>query len=345
MKAQRCEGAITRGSVERWNGPEFIGCNDAERINEYYNYLRNLDPIPRQPSRHNLLSLPSFIPVLETGMPRELKLNPDRLYGVYLRSVIDRYGNFKYRTAETLRKGLRLPMSGRLALFATATDALIERAWKNSISRDLWARLATFNFEFVTSATFSVYEDEPRSDQIHNQDRNFRSYGEFSRFGIPCIPFLFFNSSSDLDYQHLIWWLRTHGDVEKVAILAHSFSHMTAFERLLIQTRTIANDAGRQLQFVFVGAATIDKVKLVLSEYSNAVFVNTQPVAVGRVGDRIISGLEREEVAISDVDKATLMVENIQQFDNAIDRERLRYLPREAPFQRFLPFHLPPFAQ
>jgi len=253
-------------------------------------------------------------------------------------------GTFRYRDAQTLREGLHLPQTGRLALFITAGDPLIENAWYFSLIRDIWQRLAALDFEFVTSATFSVYDDDPRSDQIFNQDRNFRTYDLFGRLGVPCIPFLFFNACSDLDYRNIIGWLRTHPDVAKVAVLAHSFRHPSAFDRLLSQTRSIASDVERELQFVFVGAATIDKIRLVLSEYPDAVFVTPQPVSKARVGERIKRGLRSTKVDACEAGVATLIRTNIEQFDQDIDGERLRYSPREVSLQRLLPFYLPPFA-
>jgi len=250
---------------------------------------------------------------------------------------------FKYRNAQTLRDGLHLPQTGRLALFITASDPLIENAWYFSIVRDVWRRLAALDFEFVTSATFSVYDDDPRSDQIFNQDRNFRTYDLFCRLGVPCIPFLFFNASSDLDYRNIIGWLRTHSDVKKVAILAHSFRHRTAFDRLLTRTRSIAQDVERNLQFIFVGAAKIDKIRLVLSEYADAVFVTPQPVSKARVGELITPGLKSTKVDASEADAASLIRANIEQFDQDIDAERFRYSLCEVALQPLLPFHLPPF--
>src|SRR5687768_11175738 len=81
MTAGRCEGAITRGSAELETGPGLIGCHDIKRIRTYFEYLRDVEPIPPQPSQHNQLSLPVFIPVLESGMPCGIELNPSRLYG------------------------------------------------------------------------------------------------------------------------------------------------------------------------------------------------------------------------------------------------------------------------
>jgi len=340
MTAGRCEGAITRGSAELEMGPGLIGCHDIKRIRKYFDYLQNVEPIPPQPSQHDLLTLPGFIPVLESGMPCGIELNPSRLYGVYLRSILDCHGSFKYRTADTLRKGLHLSPNSRLAMFMTATDTLIERVWEYSETPDFWHRLANFDFEFVTSATFSVYEEESRSDQLYNQDRNFRTFEVFAKLAVPCIPFLFFNPSSNLDYQNVISWLAEREDIKYVAILAHSYKHSRAFLRMLTQTRSIARDAGRQLQFVFVGASAIDKVRLILDEYPDAVLVSTQPVSKARVGERIGPGLKFEKVDPTDANRAKLTICNIQQFEYEIDSVRLRKLGYELPFQEMLPFDL-----
>jgi hypothetical protein len=273
-------------------------------------------------------------------MSKELELSSSRLYGVYLRSILDCNGYFKYKTARSLRKGLRLPSNGRLALFMTATDPLIERAWEYSEIRDFWQRLSGFDFEFVTNGTFSVYEGEPRSDQIYNQDRNFRTYEEFCKLGVPCIPFLFFNPSSDLDYRSVINWLVKRQDIMYVAILAHSYKHPRAFERLLTQIRGIERDAGRRVRFVFVGASTIDKVRLILDEYSDAILVSTQPVSKARAGERIGPRLKPEKVDPADADKAKLTIANIQQFDHEIDGVRAKKLGCGFPYQESLPFNV-----
>jgi hypothetical protein len=345
MTTERCEGAITRGSAELESGLALIGCDDPERIMTYYSYLRDCKAIPPQPSQHSRISLPPFIPILKTGMPLETELRPNRLYGVYLSSVLDGYGNFKYKTADNLRHGLRLPPTGRLSLFVTATDKIIERAWEFSEERELWKRIAALNFEFVTSATFSVYEDDPRSDQIYNQDRNFRSYDLLCDLGVPCIPFLFFNPNSDRDYNNIIQWLTSHRDVIRLAILAQCYRHRRAFQRVLTQTRSIVNDIGRHLEFVFVGAAKMDKVRAIMLEYPQATIVTPQPVLKGMVGERTQPGLEHLKVSVEEAANAKLIVENIDQFDHDIELEGIRNSSVQREFQLNLPLNWPGSAR
>lgn len=299
--------------------PSVIGCYDSERIKQYYNYLHSQEEIESPLARHNSLTLPSFIPVLISGMPRGIELPPDRLYGVYLKTLLNDNGSPRYATPGSLRKGLQLPPEARLALFQTATDKLIEKAWILSEVRYLWERIFSLNFEFVTSTTYSVYEDNPRSDQIYNQERNFRTNDIFCSLGVPCIPFLFFNPQSERDYDSIIKWLHTRRDVTKVAVLAHSYKQQTAFDRMVSHLKTIVRDIERPLEFVLVGAATRDKLQRLMLEFPNTTFATTQPVFKGTYGQRILPDLRPDEICVTDVSKAQLVVENIEQFDRAID--------------------------
>lgn len=336
MKTVRCEGPITKGSAELESDVGLIGCHDGKRIDAFYQYLQSLRPLPQRASRHRKLSFPSFVPVLESGMPKEITLPRERLYGISFKTVIDSYGNFHYRNAETLRHAVRLPSSARLALFLSATDKVIERAWKFSEQRDLWKRLTDFRFEFVTGGTFSVYDEDPRSDQIFNQDRNFRTYDLFTNLGVPCIPFLFFNPSSDRDYQAALNWLRKREDVLKLAVLAHCYRSDSAFRRMLTQTRTLVNNVGRHLQLMFVGVAKLERVIQILTEYPDAAFVTSQPIVKARAGERTMPSLEHIEA--KEESKASLILENIKQFETAIEIERIKRTPICLGQQMLLPF-------
>lgn len=322
MHNGRCEGAITKGAREIISGPSVIGCDDLELIMQHYRYLHDRAAISSHPARHDQLILPSFIPVLRGGMPRAVKFSPDRLYGVYLRTVLNSYGDLEKKTPIELRAALRLPPEARLALFITATDKLIESAWELSEIRSIWERLFSLNFEFVTSATFSVYEEDPRFDQIYNQERNFITYDIFCSLGVPCLPFLFFNPKSANDYDNIIKWLRARRDVTKVAVLAHSYRQRTAFEHMVRQLKTIVRDVERTLEFVFVGAASQYKVEHLLLEFPNATFVTVQPVMKGIKGQRTLPNLKHIKVSPEEASKADLITENIDSFTHIINTLR-----------------------
>lgn len=300
--------------------PSVIGCYDSERIKQFYDYLHEQEEIDSPLSRHNALTLPSFIPVLISGMPSELELPPDRLYGVYLKTLLNEHGGPRYKTPRSLRTALRLPPEARLALFQTAVDKLIEKAWILSEARNLWERIFSLDFEFVTNTTYSVYEDHPRSDQIYNQRRNFRTYDIFCSLGVPCVPFLFFNPQSKRDYDNIIKWLHEHPDVTKIAVLAQSYSGERSLAGLVSQIETILRDAERPLDLVFVGPGARDTIQPLLLEFPNITIATTQPVFKGNEGQRILPNLEPIEVSEAEASKAELIVENIKMFDRFMDK-------------------------
>lgn len=319
MHKGRCEGAITTGSREIMSGPSVIGCDDLELIMRHYRYLHDQETIKPQPARHDCLTLPSFIPVLKGGMPRGIKFPQDKLYGVYLRTVLTRHGGLDKKTPGDLRAALRLSPNARLALFITATDKLIERAWNLSEIRDIWERIFSLNFEFVTSATYSVYEEDARADQIYNQERNFRTHDIFCSLGVPCLPFLFFNPKSPHDYDNIINWLRAHRDVTKVSVLAHCYRQKPAFEGMVSQLKTIVRDVARPLDFMFVGVATQYKVQRLLLEFPNATFVTVQPVMKGIKGQRTLPNLRHVKVSAEEASNVELIVQNINKFASIIN--------------------------
>jgi hypothetical protein len=271
-------------------------------------------------------------------MPRAVKLSSKRLYGVYLQTIMNVSGTFKYKSATGLRRALRLPPTGRLALFLTATDKLIEKAWEFSDLRNVWERIASYEFEFVTSATYSVYQDDPRSDQIYNQERNFRTQDIFCELGLPSIPFLFFNPDSSRDFDSVIKWLRERGDISKVAILAQCYRHRGSFQRLLVETQTLVNAIERSLQFIFVGVAKLHKIRRIITQYPNAMFASVQPVLKAMKGELTLNGLEHRSISLDEATSATLITRNIMEFDRQIAFERNRISMNECPTQLLLPF-------
>src|SRR5215208_1121670 len=126
--AGRCEGAITSGSVYL-RDPSVIGCGDADKILRHLTDLLDRKRLPKQPSRHSLISSPPFIPVLAPGMPRETNVPQFGLYGVSLATILTDSGNVKYRSAQELRRSLRLSAKAKIALLGGCNDDKLNKAW------------------------------------------------------------------------------------------------------------------------------------------------------------------------------------------------------------------------
>jgi hypothetical protein len=296
-------------------GPDVIGCGDAKRIQQYLDDLRDPKFLSKQPSRHSSISPPPFIPVLPSGIPKETQLPELKYYGVSLATILDGdTGNVRYRTAQAIRRGLRVPENSKLAMLGGCSDEKLNRAWSISRDKDIWQRIADLEFDFVTSFSYSVYDFDPRSDQIINQMRNFLTYEYFCSLGIPCIPFVFFNPNSELDFKYVIEWLEDRPDVTRVAMLGQSYIHEPVFELLLREMRMISKALDRPIDFLIVGAGSESKLRSLAREFPTATVTNEWPAIAGLNGCRILPGLKEERVPKEDVNKAELVRSNIQQF-------------------------------
>lgn len=312
FKDGRCEGAITLESFVMQED-SVIGCRDPERIDVFYKDVKRTRRALPPPNLNSRLLLPPFIPVLTSGMPPDLKLDSKLLYGVSFSTILNTNGTLRYKTPESLRHALRLPPDGRLALFCTVDDARIEYFWKISESKKLWQRIAALRFEFVTSATFSVYSKHPRSDQIINQAKNFLTLDDISALEVPAIPFIFFYSESELDYLNLLNELNRRPDISKVAVLAQLRRSKHGFESLLEYMHAISADIKRKIEFVVMGVAEATRIKQILSEFPDSTIVSSQPVFKGnKGGEMTLKNLKHVEN--EDMSRAELIENNIRAY-------------------------------
>ena len=308
-----------------------IGCGDAERIQQYLDDLRDPKYLPKQPSRHSSISLPSCIPVLPSGMPKETELPELDLYGVSLGTILDgESGNLLYGSAQAIRRGLRVPENSKLAMLGGCKDEKLNRAWSISKDKDIWRRIADLEFEFVTSLSYSVYDFDPRSDQIINQMRNFLTYEYFCSLGVPCIPFLFFNPLSELDFKYVIEWLEDRPDVTRVAMLGQSHKHEAAFDLMLREMRMISEALDRPIDYLIVGAGSASKLRSITLEFPTATVTNEWPAIAGLRGRRILPHLKDVRVPKEEASKAELVRHNIQQFTWSYTEIRRSCLSHQA---------------
>jgi hypothetical protein len=255
-------------------------------------------------------------------MPHETAVPEYDLYGVSLATILNDSGNVRYRSAQALRRSLRLSAEAKVALLGGCNDDKLNRAWALSRDKDLWRRIADLQFTFVTSFSYSVYDHDPRSDQIINQMKNFLTYEYFCSLGIPCIPFVFFNPLSPLDFKAVIEWLEYRPDVTRIAMLGQSYIQESEFDRLLQEMRSLSGALDRTIEFLIVGAGAAGKLRSLASEFPTAGVTVEWPVIAGLRGIRILPNLKEESVSKEEATHAELIRNNILQFSSSLNEIR-----------------------
>jgi len=308
----RCEGERTATPESfRWGDPYVIGCTDPERQTLYYADLHGSGRSKPRRAQHSRLTLPVFIPQVPTGLSKIPPFKANALFSVSLSTILDPNGRVKYKSANSLRRALRLPVSARLALIGTAIDHTIEQLWQTAEEQDAWNKIAALRFEFSTSLTYSVWEKHPRFDQIISQEKNFATHDLLLGHGVQSIPFLFFYD--DRDYAEIISWLQVHKDVKKVAVLSQ-FKHSTrGFELLLKEMHSLERDLFRQFHFVVVGPASATKIQRILDEFPSVTIVTHQPIFKAIYGRRTLSNLRHVKADIH-ITKEQLAVNNVERY-------------------------------
>ena len=268
----RCEGPFDNKSYLMQH-PSLVSCINTERRGVFFHELHGkLLPIPKC-SYQDKIALPIFIPGIKGG----LKLSgagANQLFAVSYEEILGRGGELIVSTLDELKYKVGLPRDARVALIGTAQDRKLESFWRIARSRKIWERIAAIGFEFVTSSTFSVWDESPRFDQIRNQERNFLTHDLFVDLGVPAIPFLY--PFDDSDYRAAFDWLHHRPDINKIAVLAQYYKTPDQFIQFLNNMRKLQEGAGKQLKFLVVGIASLNKIAAVLSEF-DATIVTWKP--------------------------------------------------------------------
>lgn len=319
----RCRGPVNYETYTM-RGPSLVTCVDIERRQELFDDLYSrVVPVPAS-SHQTKINLPAFISGVEEGMPEVPLFPSNSLFAVSLETFLRKRGTILFQSAEELREKLRLPSDARLALIGTGKDRRIERFWTTSDKHDVWRRIAGFGFEFVTSLTFSVYDEQPRADQIYNQDRNFLTHDLIAHLNIPSIPFLY--PYSEEDYGSAFTWLRERPDINKIAVLGQFYRSEQQFAQFLHNMRLIRDGVGRSVEFLVVGVALRRRIEVIMREF-DASIVSVKPFQAALHGELILDDLKTLASGEQEVSRSRpeLVVRNVAKFTRVCEEMRKKY--------------------
>jgi hypothetical protein len=309
--SNRCRGEqFATAESYLMQGAPVIGCLDATKQSRLYADLHGWRLATPQKLKAEIV-IPSFIPEIQRGFKKPITPKRETLFGVSLSTILEDKGYVRYKSAEKLRAELRLPSDARLMLIGAASDYSLEEFWRRSESKELWTHIASLGFELSTSFTYSVWEKNPRFDQIYNQERNFVTHDYLISRGIPSIPFVFFHDKRD--YESVVLWLERRNDVRTVAMLAQFYESRSAFQELIEDMRALRRACRRDLGFVVVGPSSTDRIREVLSQFGNASIVTHQPLFKALLGQRVLSDLSCVDAARS-TERSLIAVDNLESY-------------------------------
>ena len=299
------------------NDDSVVGCLNSQRQIEHFSNLQSLSS-PSQISHDSELQLPEIIFGINDGFKDFPPFAEDDYFSISFKTLFDEKGFFKYKNSRNLRKALRISESAKLALICTALDPRLEIFWHKTKSTDAWRRIADFQFEFSTSLSFSVYDNNPRFDHIFNRERNFVSHDLLLLSGVNSIPFIFFYN--DKDFNEAVSWLKNRPDITKVAIHAQQTIARTAIANMVLAMNALQGAVGRDLYFVVVGVFKILKCVSLKRKFPKLTVVTSSPLYKASCGEKLFSDLSSKTLpkTIPNTDLAVPNINTFREFYSAI---------------------------
>lgn len=197
-----------------------------KRPDAFVNHIREVggldlaEGVPRSPSLH--VSPPAgFSPLLQHSKCRSRRLAAQSaalsIYEVFKRGTPE----LKYANRQELDDVFQLNSGGALVLSGTAKDAPLERWWLMGTAgrRKAAAELKKLNPAMVTTPNFSLFVDQPRTDDLHSMKRISIAWEEFNSAGVPCA--LHVNARTDFDYAR---WGQLIADRPEIKFIASEFA-------------------------------------------------------------------------------------------------------------------------
>lgn len=299
--------------------PSLIGCQSLERIHEYLqDVMKEYEPIPNSYHQESI-NLPSAIFGVTDGRLNLETFSDIPLFAVSMKVLLNDKGNLGFRDIYHLKQTLQLPKNAKLALIGTSFEKKQQMLWKNSHQTDIWQKIANFGFEWVTSTTFSVWDVNPRSDQIINQLRNYFVSDVMANLGIPTIPFVY--PYDDFDYETFKLWIMKRPSIKTIAVLAQYYHSDRQYSQFIDNLKKIKECCNRDIHFLIVGVATKSKLEKTISNFENISIVSQSPyceaMVKGKKYDKNLKSVQR-----LDIGRADLSYQNFKTFKEVIEEIR-----------------------
>lgn len=211
----------------------------------------------RPPKFQTIEGLPSFIPVLCEGMPA-LELDAKPLFGIHLDDLLLSGGDLAVTSGRDLRRKFGLPTDARICLIASVRDRLQTNLWCRDDIGLVLRRIRRLGFEFVTGASFSVFEYQSRNGQLINQLWNRLTNEICAQHGLPVVPI--FCEVIEEDLLSAAKWISERPSIQVVAGLGQGWKTEEDFSGFLRRMKFLKDQVARPLHFLIIGCSAAERI-------------------------------------------------------------------------------------
>jgi hypothetical protein len=299
-----------------------ISCTDLNRLEKYLFDVLDTNLLPPKSFHQNKILLPSALYGIKDGGLDLSRHETTEIYAVSLSTFIreENKNKFRFRDMAHLKRRLKIPDDSKVCLIGTSNEKIQQILWKYSEEERIWQRMAEFGFYFISSMTYPVWDENPRSDQIINQLRNYFTADVFASLNVPTVPFIYpFNEK---DYETFGNWIEKRPDLNKLAVLATFYKSDEEFAQLVRNMKKIEEYAQRNIQFLIVGATLPSKIELALSSFGEPVFISWAPYCEASVQGNGYLDTDLTSAQQLDITRNELCSINFKMFSRMVEEKR-----------------------
>lgn len=163
--------------------------------------------------------------------------------------------SLRVRTKDALAQLLAIRPSAGLIVDCIGFDAMLERYWAKARATGFVNDLRALGPLWVVGPNFSLFNDVPRWDNLHNMKRIAIAWHEFSAAGIPAA--LHVNARTERDWERWGEFVRARPEVQAVSFEFGTGGRIAERRAWQVeQLATLGRDAGRELRLFVRGSVS-----------------------------------------------------------------------------------------
>lgn len=220
--------------------------------------------------------LPTFAPQIY-GARRGAEPLRAHWVAVPLRQVVVKKGKSygpRFASLDELRQAFHLAPSTNVILVGIAPDAPIERYWEHRREHRVVELLAELGVALAIVPNYSMFLDDPRTHHLHSRRRSLIVAAEWSRAGIPTVPYL--QAVSPPDWDFWLEFLSAHPEVRCVAKeFQTGYANPDRAQMALNGIAELQEKLGRSLHLIAVGGTQF--ARLIQDRFATWTLIDGNP--------------------------------------------------------------------
>lgn len=213
-----------------------------------------------------LISLPPFFPTVNRGGKGLITGSNEPIVGITLGDVVSLK---KLAVATNIRSVLGLSPKTKLVLLSFGKDELIENMWPER--HKVYEQLQRLGFDLVTSINYSVWFCQTHSEHLINVKRNWLTFHEMQKFGLPAIPNIYWYGRKDL--ARWVEWLNNNPQVKTASINLQTLRTSDSWNTVT-DLEFLAEHLDHKIQFLVDGPTTPERIELIKKILPSVSFTN-----------------------------------------------------------------------